>query len=109
MCIPPQYLLALGKRWIHSYPWTHSYDSGSVTASLTSPTDLTLALRPARLPRGIAFEITARPAFVLAWGVVKTSLACTGLCRFTGRYDVIDHRWLPVFPGPTYHRILHSF
>jgi len=76
--IPPQYLLALSKHWIHSYPWMHSYDSGSVTAYLTSPTDLTLALRPARLPRRTAFEITARPAFVLAWGVVKTSPACTG-------------------------------
>ena len=76
--IPPQYLLSLGR------PWIHSYDNGSVTVSVTSPTDLTLALRPARMPRGTAFLIAARPTVVYAWGLVKTSPACTGLCRVTG-------------------------
>jgi hypothetical protein len=73
----PQYLLSVGS------PGTYSYDNGSVTVSVTSPADLTLKLRPARLPRGTAFQIVARPAIVLAWGLVKTSSACTGLPRMT--------------------------
>ena len=45
---PPQYLLALGKRWIHSYPWVHSYDSGSVTVtSAARPTSPSRSAPPA--------------------------------------------------------------
>jgi hypothetical protein len=71
--ISPGYLLAFG------HPFIHSYDNGSVTVSVTSPADITLVLRPARIPRGTAFQIIARPDFVVAWGLVKTSPACTGL------------------------------
>lgn len=69
-------------RWVGEpgkYPWIHSYDNGSVTMSVTSPTDLTLALRPARMPRGTAFQIVALRGHVTGWGLVKTSPACTGL------------------------------
>jgi hypothetical protein len=61
------------------YPWTHSYDNGSVTMSVTSPSDLTLVVRPARMPRGTGFQIVALRGTVVAWGLVKTSPACTGL------------------------------
>lgn len=84
--ISPGYLLS-GANLNLGKPWIHSYDNGSVTVSVASPADLTLALRPARLPRGTAFEIIARPGFVVpvvAWGLVKASPACTGLCRVTG-------------------------
>jgi hypothetical protein len=77
--IPPGYLLnAAG-----NHPWIHSYDNGSVTVSVTSPADLTLVLRPARMPRGTAFQIIALRGSVVAWGLVKTSPACMGLCRIT--------------------------
>lgn len=72
--ISPGYLGKLG-----NYPWIHSYDNGSVTVSVTSPSDLTLVLRPARMPRGTAFQIVALRGSVVAWGLVKTSPACTGL------------------------------
>ena len=62
-----------------SYPWMQSYDNGSVIESVTSPSDLTLVLRPARMPRGTAFQIVALRGSVVAWGLVKTSPACTGL------------------------------
>jgi hypothetical protein len=76
--IPPEYLLKLGNLQ-PGKPWIHSYDNGSVTVSVTSPADLTLVLRPARMPRGTAFQIIAKPAWgVYAWGLVKTSPACTG-------------------------------
>jgi hypothetical protein len=65
------------------YPWTHSYDNGSVTMTVTSPADLTLVVRPARMPRGTGFQIVALRGSVVAWGLVKTSPACTGLCRIT--------------------------
>lgn len=77
--IPPLWLL----KGAGNYPWTHSYDNGSVTVSVTSPAYLTLAFRPARLPRGTAFQIIAEPAasgpagFITALGLVKTSPACT--------------------------------
>ena len=75
--IPPMPVRYLGKA--PKYPWIHSYDNGSVTVSVTSPADLTLVLRPARMPRGTAFQIIAKPAWgVYAWGLVKTSPACTG-------------------------------
>lgn len=94
--IPPQYLLALGKASTRSHPWTHSYDNGSVTVSVTGPADLTLALRPARMPRGTAFQMVALRGSVVAWGLVKTSPACTGLYRITGE----DKRAAePVVPG----------
>jgi len=72
--MPPRYLGKPG-----NYPWIHSYDNGSVTVSVTSPSDLTLVLRPARMPRGTAFQIVALRGSVVAWGLVKTSPACTGL------------------------------
>jgi hypothetical protein len=72
--MPPRYLGKPG-----NYPWIHSYDNGSVTVSVTSPAALTLALRPARMPRGTAFQIVALRGSVVAWGLVKTSPACTGL------------------------------
>jgi hypothetical protein len=75
----PGYLLSVG-----NYPWIHSFDNGSVTVSVTSPADLTLMVRPARMPRGTGFQIIARRGSVVAWGLVKTSPACTGLCRITG-------------------------
>jgi len=74
--IPPQYLL----KAVHS-PWTHSYDNGSVTASVTGPSDLTLVLRPALMPRGTAFQLGTLKGnvyVVVAFGLVKTSPACTG-------------------------------
>ena len=80
--IPPMPVRYLGKA--PKYPWIHSYDNGSVTVSVTSPADLTLALRPARMPRGTAFQIVALRGSVVAWGLVKTSPACTGLCPITG-------------------------
>ena len=63
------------------YPWIHSYDNGSVTVSDTSPADLTLVVRPVRMPLGTGFQIVALRGSVVAWGLVKTSPACTGLCR----------------------------
>ena len=62
------------------YPWIHSYDNGSVTEFVPSPADLTLVVRPARMPRGTAFQIIALRGSIVAWGLVKTSPACTGLC-----------------------------
>jgi hypothetical protein len=81
--ISPGYLLALGNLQPRK-PWMHSYDNGSVTVSVTSPADLTLMVRPARLPRGTGFQIVALRGSVVGWGLVKTSPACTGLCRITG-------------------------
>jgi hypothetical protein len=73
--MPPRYVGKPGPK----YPWTHSYDNGSVTVSVTSQTGLTLVLRPARMPRGTAFQIVALRGTVVAWGLVKTSPGCTGL------------------------------
>ena|SRR5215472_9282078 len=72
--MPPRYLGKAPK-----YPWINSYDNGSVTESITGPSALTLVLRPARMPRGTAFEIVALRGIVVAWGLVKTGPACTGL------------------------------
>jgi hypothetical protein len=73
--MPPQFLGKPG-----DYPWVHSYDNGSVIMSVPSPTDVTLVLRPARMPRGTAFQIVALRGFIDAWGLVKISPTCTGLC-----------------------------
>jgi hypothetical protein len=77
--IPPMPPRHVGKPANYDLPWTQSYDNGSVTVSVTSPSDLTLALRPARMPRGTAFQIVTLRGSVTAWGLVKTSPACTGL------------------------------
>src|SRR5215472_1580600 len=61
--MPPRYLGKAPK-----YPWINSYDNGSVTESITGPSALTLVLRPARMPRGTAFEIVALRGIVVAWG-----------------------------------------
>jgi hypothetical protein len=61
------------------YPWIHSYDNGSVTEFVPSPADLTLVVRPARMPRGTAFQIIALRGSIVAWGLVKASPACAGL------------------------------
>jgi hypothetical protein len=74
-------LLSLGRYVKPGNPWIHSYDNGSVTVVLTGQGDLTVGLRPARLPRGSAFEIFAPPrvGIAVALGLVKTSSACAGL------------------------------
>jgi hypothetical protein len=62
------------------YPWIHSYYNDSITVSETSrPADLTLVLRPARLPRGAGFQILATSGYVTMLGLVKASPACTGI------------------------------
>jgi hypothetical protein len=70
-------------------PWTHSYDDGFLTVSITSRTDLTLVIRPALLPRGAALQILTYKGFAGGLGLVKTSPACTGLGRIAGE----DERW----------------
>ena len=82
--IPPGYLLNAANLLQPGKPWTHSYDNGSVTVSVTGPADLTLVLRPVRMPRGTAFQIIALRGSVVAWGLVKISPACTGLREITG-------------------------
>jgi hypothetical protein len=82
--IPPQYLLKAV-----SSPWTHSYDNGSVTASVTGPSDLTLVLRPALMPRGTAFQLVTLKGDVVGLGLVKTDTTCTGLDRITGEDEAL--------------------
>lgn len=82
----PQWLALSG-------PGEYSYDNGSATVVVTSAAPaphngvvseplsrlqgFTLAIRPARMPHGTAFLIAARPTYVYAWGLVKTSPSCT--------------------------------
>lgn len=82
--ISPGYLLKAASISQPGKPWVHSYDNGSVTVSVTSPADLTVVLRPARMPRSTGFQIIALRGSVTAWGLIRTSPACTGLCRTPG-------------------------
>jgi hypothetical protein len=82
----PQWLALSG-------PGQYSYDNGSVTVVVTAEAPaphngvvseplsrlqgFTVSIRPARMPHGTAFLIAARPTYVYAWGLVKTSPSCT--------------------------------
>jgi hypothetical protein len=60
------------------------------------------------MPRGTAFQIIARPGFdipVVAWGLVKTSPACTGLCRITGEDERAGGARICRTPGDTVHAV----